>query len=163
MFVITNKKRNGNYLVETAQLLEDIIRYIRDRWYITTHNLLKIFYWFNNEEINYWIDELYHRFHRIDKILDNMSYPEVDKLLSVLWYESADMMDDIIINFIEDANDSTNEKYNKLPNIKDDRILEATEFCRKYYFALAEKLSESGNVSNLWVKNTIHNLLEKGD
>ena len=30
-------------------------------------------------------------------------------------------------------------------------------------FALAEKLSENGNASNLWVKNTIHNLLEKGD
>lgn len=156
-------KEKIEYLLELAQSWKDIVSYIRNRWDITTNHLLKIFYWSNAEEINHWINEVYSNLNRVYKVSSSKRYPKIDKLLSVLWYESADMMDDIIRTFIEDANDSTNEKYNKLPNIKDDRISEATEFCRKYYFALAEKLSESGNVSNLWVKNTIHNLLKKGN
>ena len=156
-------KEKVEYLLELAQSWKDIVSYIRNRWDITTNHLLKIFYWSSAEEINHWINEVYSNLNRVYKVSSSKRYPKIDKLLSVLWYESADMMDDIVRTFIEDANDPTNEKYNKLPNIKDDRISEATEFCRKYYFSLAEKLSENGNVSNLWVKNTIHNLLEKGD
>ena len=156
-------KEKIEYLLELAQSWKDIVIYIRNRWDITNNHLLKIFYWSNAEEINHWINEVYSNLNRVYKVSSSKRYPKIDKLLSVLWYESADMMDDIIRTFIEDANDPTNEKYNKLPNIKDNRISEVIEFCRKYYFALAEKLSESGNVSNLWVKNTIHNLLEKGD
>lgn len=154
-------KEKIEYILELAQSWKDIVSYIRNRWDITTKHLLKIFYWSNAEEVDHWINEVYSNLNRVYKVSNSKKYPKVDKLLSILWYESADMIDDIIRVFIEDANDSTNEKYSKLPYIEDSKILEATKFCKKYYFALAEKLSESGNVSNLWVKNTIRNLLNK--